>query len=378
MAKKSATPHAMSGEELLKRLREVETSRSGSFRDALTRAQLTSVLVLLSPQHLRLKRLVQWIREHLYPERTGSGAGAGIYFGTELGSAANMEHIVGALTSLSLFSTRELVVIYDTEKMKAGAQQALATAMTKQTDAALLVLCMESVPQKGALAGALSGRSTLVELQPLVGSALERWIDREVARIGIASGIDTDARALLIQRFGDDVTQLSHELEKLSLLTPSSTRIARTLVETLSQRRSERTSFELVRQIGIRNRVAVIGTAHDLLIQGLHPLQIVAFLSRVWRTLLGKAAPGSTQLPGDLTNPWFLRQLSAMGGHFTVTRLRAGVTILAELDFQLKDSKLPATLALELALLKLSTEPVESGRGNAHRGGSLREGSLSW
>lgn len=369
MAKKTAHAGAISGEELLKRLRDVESlaaQKGNSLRDALTRSQVSNVILLLSAQHLRLKRLVQWIREHLSPETPGGPSGAGIYFGTELASAQHTEHIVSSLCSASLFSQRELVVIYDAEKIKAGAQQAIATAIGKQTDSSLLILCAAAPPARGALATALTGRATTVELQPLTGTALDRWIDREVARIGIASGLQKDARALLVQRFGDDVTQLSHELEKLSLLTANGAAIERSLVESLSHRRAERTSFELVRQIGMKNRIGVIGTAHDLVIQGLHPLQIVAFLSRAWRTLLGKAAPGAGPLPGDLTNPWFLKQLGSMSGNFSIPRLVAGVTTLAALDFRLKDSKLPATAALETALLKLCEEPGSaSSRGSS-------------
>ncbi len=361
----------LGGDELLKRLRESATLlRDGgvSLSDALARAQLSSILVLSSSEHLRLKRLTAWLREHLFP---GASRNAGMYFGGELSSASSVEHIVSAITSLSLFSTRELVVIYDFEKIKSAAQQALAAALPRKTDSSLLVLCSSSGAAKGPLATALASVATHVEFQQLEGNVLDKWIDREISRVGIASGITVEARAALLQRFGDDLTQLSHELEKLSLLTSSGTPIERSLVETLSRRRADRTSFELVRQIGLRNRVAIMGTVHDLLLQGLHPLQIVAFLSRAWRTMLGRLAPPAGALPGDLANPWFLRQLGPMTSHFSVDRLTRGVALLAKLDFQLKDSKLPANLVLEVAALHLAepAQPTPWARG---------EGSLAW
>ena len=344
----------ISGEDLLKKLKESSNNPALTNRplsEKLKQAEISSPLILVSGQHLRLKRLVSLIREQLCPETDPS---QGLYFGTELSSASNVQHIVGDLTSLSLFSKDELIVIFDADRAKAAAQKAIAEILPRRSPSTLLILCTESLSKGGALLTAAGAEGTAVNFPELSGSSLERWIEREVKRIGLAKGISGPAKNLLIQSYGDDVTSLAHELEKLSLLTPSGQQIELNLVESISYKKSEQTSFELVKQIASKNSLAVMAIGTDLINQGLHPLQVSAFLHRSWRTMLGMADPGALSLPSELTNPWFSKQLRPLLRSFPVERLRTGVSLLAALDFKLKDSKLPPAAVLSLTLQRLA------------------------
>lgn len=316
-----------------------------------------SPFIFLSTQHVRVKRLVAWLRENLFPGTTSSSSS---YFGGDLASGASAEPICADLLSLSLFSKNQLIVIYEADKIKASAQKPLIDALERASTGSVLVLACEAVNQKAALLQRAIELGTVVELTELSGPQLERWIEKEVQRAGIASGINGDAKQLLITCYGGDISHLAPEIEKLSLLVVPGEPITRELVEAVSLRNPEVTSFELVRQMAQRNVLRSVALANDLLLQGLHPLQVNSFLSRAFRTLLAQKDQSGAPIASELNNPWFSRQLGSSLNAFTSADLVEAVRTLAKLDFQLKDSGLPSPLALSLAVQHISTRTASA------------------
>ena len=336
-------------EELLRRLKLAAepTSRGVPILKALAEQGIPAPLVFLSTQHLRVKRLVSWLRENLFAP---GSSGFSTYFGGDLSSAQSADAICADLISLSLFTKSQLIVVYEADKIKAPAQKPLTDAIGRTSETALLILASEALNQKSTVLQEAAARGTVVELSELSGNQLERWIDKEVQRAGIASGINADARQLLITCYGGDISRLAPEIEKLSLLIVPGEPITKSLVEAISLRNPEVTSFELVRQMAAKNPLRSVSLANDLLLQGLHPLQVNAFLSRAFRTLLAQKERGSSVIASELNNPWFTRQLGSSLNNFTVGELNHAVRMLTKLDFQLKDSGLPSPLALSMAV----------------------------
>ena len=79
------------------------------------------------------------------------------------------------------------------------------------------------------------------------------------------------------------------------------------------------TSFELLNQIARKNTAASIALCKQLLEQGFHPLQLLGFFSRAFRTMLAQKEKEQGQaLASELANAWYARQVSpAMKGFST-------------------------------------------------------------
>ncbi len=356
-AKKSSagSEKKFSADQLLQRLKpaaeRMQADRSLALRTVLADAGVSLPLVLLSNQHVRVKRLVQWLREHLFEE---NGSSFSSHFGGDLSTTVAADRLCTELVSFSLFTKNQLIVVYEADKMKSPAQKTILEALPRSTPSVLLVLAAEAVSSRAPLLVQASASGTVVELAELTGPTLERWIEKEVARVGIASGITPDAKQLLIRCYGGDVSHLAPEIEKLSLLVVPGEPISRTLVEALSLRSPEVTSFELVKQLAAKSPLSAVSLANDLLLQGLHPLQINAFLSRAFRMMLANKERSGAALHPELSNPWFQRQLGMSASSFTLKELKSAINRLTRLDFQLKDSGLPPALNLTIAVQEIA------------------------
>ncbi len=112
----------------------------------------------------------------------------------------------------------------------------------------------------------------------------------------------------------------------------------------------ERTSFQLVHLIAQKSTIKASALLKDLLEQGIHPLQLSGFLNRAFRTMLAKKTSDNkthSSLHNELTNNWFLRNLSSSANLFTAQELEKSVNSLKHLDLKLKGSSLSPETHLE-------------------------------
>ena len=360
MAKASTTRQKKaSPEEFIKSLRGIKDSISSpaELAPALSKAAIPSVILLVGTQQVRMRRTIDWIRDELFQK---SATACSSYFGHELLSAQTIRPIAGAITSPSLFSPMQLLVIYDADKVRAAAATPLGEALALSGQTAVVVLTCEKLNSRQPLLSRLPKDHLVVEFKDLSPSVLRKWIAKEVSLSGNSAGIESKAADMLIESYGSDVTALSREIHKLALLQKPTERIGPALVEELSLRSPEVTSFELMSRIAKKDVLSANELAQDLVAQGLHPLQLVSFLSRCIRTLLANygratASEESSGLSAELSNTWFIKNLSSAARQFKKTELSEAVELLKELDFRLKDNGIPHELALSIAVQRMST-----------------------
>ncbi len=315
--------------------------------------KVRSPIILTGSQHIRVKRLVDWLREKFFSAQTASFSS---YFSTELTSEGSLRHIKNSLGSMSLLSRAQLLVLYDADKIKAALAHTVLQAIEEGYGNTLLLLTASSFNQKSVLISKLVQDGTLVQFTDLDQHSLQRWIEKEVQRWNASGGIELEAIALLIKTYGSDVCALAQEISKLALLCPAGEKISRRLVEQISLRSPEANSFALIAELARKNAPACVALCRLLVEQGLHPLQVNAFLSKSIRTLL---AQGAANIPPDLHNPWFLRNLSPAARAFSKDELQKALDLLSKLDFNLKDSKLPDQLVLANTVQRIALRAFE-------------------
>lgn len=333
---------------LVKQAKELlEKNPSKTVVEAFSEAGLKNPIILAGKQHVRIKRTIAWIKEQFFASATST---VGAYFGTELTSQQTITNLLNEIGTPSLFSRNSLVVIYESDKIKATVADSISEAFSRPQNATLIVIVAEEPQKSGSLASKVSG--TVVEVTELEDAVLQRWLEKEAKRCG-AGGIAPDAVGLLMKSFGSDTSALAHEVEKLALLTEPGGTISRALVEMISLRSPEATSFQLVQLMAQKDATRAAALAQDLVNQGMHPIQLCHFLSRSFRTLLAHSDSGDS-ISGELGNQWFVNQLRPAMRSFTPSQLQSSIRILKDLDFRLKDSALPDVLALGLAVQELA------------------------
>lgn len=320
---------------------------------------LKSPLVFLGTEALRIRRSVSWIRETFFSGADSSAVNT--FHGGEITNQGTVQNIMSSLRALSLFSSNQLLIIYDAELAKAASIEKVVEELNTGVTSTLVVLTFSSVPARSPFKNLTVG--SLITAKELDASALKRWIQKEAVQCGASAGIEPGAIELLAKCYGNDISALAQEISKLALLTDTGKPITKELATQIINRSPENTSFELVNQIARKNVIPAVILAKKLLDQGLHPLQLSNFLTRSTRMLLAnksKTAHGNAPLHSELSNPWFLRNLSNALQLTSEGELASFIGTLKKLDLELKSNNLPHTLAITLAAQEMA---VRAGTG---------------
>ena len=184
------------------------------------------------------------------------------------------------------------------------------------------------------------------------------WI-RAMAR-ELGKEIASEAAGYLQEAVGRDLQGLYHELSKASLYIGDRGRIDLEDVETVVSDVRVTTIFELTKAIGERDLKRAFRALERIWESGEPPLKILGMISRQFRHLLmtkeilgqgGGAEEVKKQL--GISNPYYLRELTAQTKGFSRPALQKAMMSLWETDLKLKRSSLPRRLLLEGLIIQL-------------------------
>ena len=181
----------------------------------------------------------------------------------------------------------------------------------------------------------------------LKDAELFQWLNQEAKGLGKTLALAAAQR--LVEIVGDNLAELSQELEKLALYAGGEKTLTPNLVNQLATHSRSFNIFALVEALGEPSPLKRLTALGQLLDLGEKEPKILAMLARQLRLLirLKEGAPG-LNLP-----PWNLRKLTQQAAHFSEAALRAHLFLLHQIDVQLKTSAGSPRLWLEWALLKL-------------------------
>lgn len=171
------------------------------------------------------------------------------------------------------------------------------------------------------------------------------WLSREAKNLGKALTLAAAQR--LVEVVGDNLAELSRELEKLALYAGEEKSLTPQLVNQLATHSRTYNIFALVEALGepkAHKRLFALGQLLDL---GEPPAKILVMLARQLRLLIKfkEKAPG--------LSPWDMKRLAPQAPRFSEAALRTHLFLLHQIDRQLKTSAGSPRLWLEWALLKM-------------------------
>jgi DNA polymerase III subunit delta len=183
---------------------------------------------------------------------------------------------------------------------------------------------------------------------------LYQWLTREAE--GWGKSLNLAAARRLVEIAGDNLAELSQELEKLALYAGEERSLTPKLVNQLATHSRTYNIFALVEALGEpgpHKRLTALGQLLDL---GEPPARILVMLARQLRLLIRikeDAAAAADQGRGHSLPPGIMRKLSQQAPHFSEAALRSHLILLHQIDLQLKTSAGNPRLWLEWALLKM-------------------------
>jgi len=262
--------------------------------------------------------------------------------------------VITACNTLPCMAQRRVVLVKGAHRYNQGDLRSFIPYLQSPSPTTSLIFIAEGMPSEFIKAV----KDGAFHLKQLPQKETPHWI-RAIA-LELGKEISPGAAGYLQEAVGSDLQGLRNELAKVSLYIGDEKRIELQDVEGVVSEVRVNTIFELTKAIGERNLKRAFRVFGKIWESGEPPLKILGMISRQFRHLLmtkealtqgGGAAEVKKQL--GISNPYYLKELSAQAKGFSQQALQRALMNLWETDLSLKRSPLPKRLLLEGLIIKL-------------------------
>jgi DNA polymerase-3 subunit delta len=270
---------------------------------------------------------------------------------------------VAACNALGLFAGGgRLVIVTEVERWKAADAKEVAAYLANPSPETVLALVGEDLKPESALAKAAKKTGDMLAYD-VPKRKLPEWVAEQFARLG--TEVDPDACRALVELVGDDLDELTAEIEKLTTWAGGE-RVGVRAVEELSAGRAETSIFTLTDAWGRRDVAAVLAAAESRLERSDRPRSVelprlvgllVNHIGRVraCRKLAAEGLRAREAAARLKMHPFAAEKAFAQAENFTADELADAVVRLARLDHALKGgSRLAPDLEFERALVEVT------------------------
>jgi DNA polymerase-3 subunit delta len=321
-------------------------------------SELKPVYLLTGTDRPKIARALHRLRERI-------GADATEHLNAQ---SATGEDAVAACNAMGLFVADDgrLVIVEEVERWKAADVKELAAYLAAPAPATVLALVAQDVKADSALAKAVKKTGEVLAYD-VPKRKLPEWVGEQFARLGAKA--DSDACRALVEIVGDDLDELSTEVDKLATWAAGD-QITLRDVEQMAAGRAETAIFSLTDAWGRRDVAAVLSSAESIMERSHRPrsaelMRIIASLvnhvGRVRRCQrLADQGVRARDAAGTLKmHPFAAEKAFAQAANFSPEELGYAIVRLAALDAASKGgSRMPPDLELERALIDV-TRPRE-------------------
>lgn len=289
------------------------------------------------------------------------------------------EDAVAACNALGLFGDGaggRLVLVDGVDAWKAADALAVAEYVVAPTPGTVLAL-VGDVKADAALAKAVAPKPAVREKRLLVFNVEKRKLPGWAAEQFGLHGARADAQACraLVELVGDDLEELSTEIDKIATWAAGEPVTARVVAE-LAAGRAETAVFALTDAWGQRDVAGVVAASERLLERSERPRRdevarlLGSFSAHLARVRASQALAADGVRPRDAAgrlkaHPFVAEKAFAHAKRYAADELQAAFVRLATLDAAVKGaSRLPGDLELQRALVDM-TAPAERAEAAA-------------
>lgn len=216
----------------------------------------------------------------------------------------------------------------------------------------------DKLDERKKIVKALKDMEAAVPFLSLSPEELQQWVAARARQRGFSfTGEATDQ---LILYTGGNLQSLSAEIEKISLYVGAGSEATADVIDQLVARSTEQNVFILIEDIvNVRLERAFV-ILEELLKQREEPIKIAALIARQFRIMLqvkelSKQGYSQQQMASQIgLHPFAVKVAEGQSRKYSIEKLSAIMSQLADLDFQMKTGKIDKVLGLEMFLLRLA------------------------
>ncbi len=340
----------------------IEVDISGAVKE-IKAGKYRTIYLLAGQDRYRMAQFVEFVTSSMFAvDEREMGL---VKFDT---AESSLEDIILEAETPPFFLEKKLIVVRDQTVMAAGSKE--GSKIEHKTD--LLVKYIDSpmestvllfqvhadkADERRKLVKLIKDRDSLLMFSELDHNQTKQWVSKYAAEQN--RKITGAAAELLISRVGVQLQRLSQEMDKLCLHVGQDGVIEEETVRMLTSVSVEEDVFALVDAIAELQIARALQMYKELLIRREEPIKIAALIARQIRIMLQikeleQHHYSPQQMAGHIgQHPYTVKLAAEKGKKFTVHRLGAILSELAELDFKMKSGQMDKELGMELFLLSL-------------------------
>ncbi|MEX0789239.1 MAG: DNA polymerase III subunit delta [Actinomycetota bacterium] len=269
----------------------------------------------------------------------------------QFGPLDEIENILQAISTPSMFDDRRTIVVREVEKLPADAQRKLIACLEHPEPDATLVLVGSKMPAQMITAARKSGH--VIEAEKGKRRDLLPWVKQQAAAKGLH--MSGDAMNALVDAVGEQRLALSQAIEELSLTMPPGSRVTPKEISGQFTGRADVKLFGFIDAVAQKQGAAALESLHYLVAQGEAPAMLFWNLTRHFRQLLQASESSPKQVAKALGKPeWLAEKLCRQARGYGQEALVEAYQVLAHGDLKMKSSEEPEGLTLERAVVALT------------------------
>ncbi|NDV14894.1 DNA polymerase III subunit delta [Muricauda sp. TY007] len=308
------------------------------------------IYFLMGEEPYYIDRISQYIAENVLTEDE-KGFNQMVLYGKE----TSVDEIVANAKRFPMMAQHQVVIVKEAQHLSRTIENLVSYAENPQPTT-ILVLCYKykKLDKRKKLYKTIKRSGELFESKKLYDNQVADWIRRTLASKKYK--ISPKSCVMLVEFLGTDLSKISNELDKLTLVVPPTTEITPDLIEEHIGISKDFNNFELKKAIGERN-VKKVSQIMDYFAQNPkdNPFVVTVTLLNTFFTQLLQYHGLKDHSPGNVAkalgvNPYFVNEYVVAAKNYPMKRVSGIISSLRTLD--LKGKGVGASNMTQADLLK--------------------------
>lgn len=273
------------------------------------------------------------------------------------GKNTSIKEVIAISETLPFFADKRLVVVENTGYLK-NTNDELADYINKIPDTTTIVFVEAEVDKRNRVYKSINNAGYICEMQRQTTQSLEKWI------VGILAAnnkkITESTLNLFIEKVGQDMDNISNEIEKLICFVGNREIIEKEDVETICTEQITSKVFDMVDALGCKNRTKALDIYYDLIANREAPLMILYMITRQFNIMLQVMELKAQGMDGKLIAkemgmaPFIVTKTMKQVSNFKYKVVKEALNEGVELEEKIKLGNINDKMAIEMLLIKYS------------------------
>lgn len=260
--------------------------------------------------------------------------------------------------TLPFLSEKRAIILENTGFFKNKCEK-LPDYLNNMPDYLILIFVEKDIDKRSKMYKAVSKLGYVAEFKRQTDADLESWICQTVKKEGKV--INSADAHFLLERIGNDMSNISTEMEKLICYNLKEEKISRESILEITNERVENKIFDMIKAVTEQKQHIALKMYTDLLTLKEPPLRILYLIARQYNILLlslemSKQKMSANDIAGQIGVQGFVvRNALPIARKYTPEFLRNAIEEVIDLETAVKSGKLSDVLSVELFIVKYSS-----------------------